>query len=153
MIITDNSIVSLHYKLTGNNEQVLDSSENQEPLVYMHNTGGLLPGLESALSGCAAGDILNVRLTPEEAYGIHHPELIQELPLEAFDGQSLSAGMVFDAKGKDGNSQRVEVKKVTLEKVTVDANHPLAGETLTFDVVIVGVRAPSEEELELGQPN
>lgn len=153
MIITDNSIVSLHYKLTGSHEQVLDSSENQEPLVYMHNTGGLLAGLENAISGCADGDILNVRLTPEEAYGNHHPELVQELPLEAFEDQSLSAGMIFDAKGKDGNSQRVEVKKVTLEKVTVDANHPLAGETLNFDVVIVAVRAPSEEELEQGLPD
>ena len=152
MIISDNSIVSLHYKLMGSDQQVLDSTENQEPLVYMHNTGGLLAGLQDALSGSAAGDILTVHLTPEQAYGVHHPELVQELPLAAFDGQSISAGMYFDAKDKDGNSQRLVVKKVTLDKVTVDANHPLAGQSLHFDVVIMDVRDPTAEELEQGQP-
>ena len=151
MKITDNSVVSIHYKLTGNNGKVLDSSENQPPLVYMHNQGSLLPGLEQALTGHCAGETLEVSLSAVQGYGEHFPELVQQLPVTAFAGQNVQAGMVFNARGKDNESQRIEVKSVSETQVTVDANHPLAGENLHFAVAVVAVREPTQEELALGQ--
>lgn len=150
MIIGDNRVVSLHYKLTGTQGQLLDSSENQAPLVYMHNTGSLLPGLEKALTGARQGELLQVSIKAEDAYGAHFDELVQDMPLAAFEGQPLSPGMQFSAQGENGQTQLVTVIQVHQNVVTVDANHPLAGENLTFDVAIMDVREPSATELQHG---
>jgi len=150
-MIVDNSIVSLHYKLCDGEGKELDSSLGQDPLVYMHSTGSLLPALERALTGKQVGERISVAISSEDAYGPHHQELVQTLPMQAFSGQAVTEGMIFNATGKDGQSQALCVKEIHQSHVVVDANHPLAGIDLTFDVGVIAVRAPTAAELDAGQ--
>lgn len=150
MSIVDNSVVSFHYTLTNSKGEVLDKSD-QEPLAYLHGGGNIIPGLEKALLGKKAGDKLVVTVEPAEAYGVRDDKLIQNVPRRAFQGiKDIKAGMSFTAQGDAGQPMRVVVTRVSGDMVTVDGNHPLAGETLTFDVEITEVREASEEELAHG---
>ncbi len=150
MSIVDNSVVSFHYTLTNSKGEVLDKSD-QEPLAYLHGGGNIIPGLEKALLGKKAGDKLVVTVEPAEAYGVRDDKLIQNVPRRAFQGiKDIKAGMSFTAQGDAGQPMRVVVTRVSGDMVTVDGNHPLAGETLTFDVEITDVREASEEELAHG---
>ncbi len=149
--IGDNLAVSMHYKLTDNDGNVLDSSEGAEPLDYLHGAGNLIPGLEKALGGKVEGDSVQVKVEPVEAYGEVMPELVEIVQKTAFQGvDSIEAGMAFEAQGPDGAMQHVVVKKVEGDEVTVDANHPLAGVVLNFDVTIISVREATEEEVAHG---
>ena len=151
LLIGDNLVVSMHYKLTDTDGNVLDSSEGTEPLAYLHGAGNIIPGLEKALVGKVQGDSLQVEVAPEEAYGELAPELIQVVDKAAFQGaESVDAGMMFETQAPDGSVQRITVKQVEGDEVTIDANHPLAGMHLTFNVDIVEVRAASEEEIAHG---
>ena len=151
LLIGDNLVVSMHYKLTDDDGNVLDSSEGSEPLAYLHGAGNIIPGLEKALVGKGEGDCLQVRVEPEDGYGEVRSDLIQTVQRAVFQGvESVEAGMVFEAKAPDGSSQRIMVTKVDGDDVTIDANHPLAGVALNFDVDIVGVREATEEEVAHG---
>jgi len=151
LLIGDNLVVSMHYKLTDDDGNVLDSSEGSEPLAYLHGSGNIISGLEKALVGKVEGDSLQVRVEPVDGYGEVRPDLIQTVERAVFQGvESVEAGMAFEAKAPDGSLQRIMVKKVDGDEVTIDANHPLAGVVLHFDVDIVGVRAATEEEVAHG---
>jgi FKBP-type peptidyl-prolyl cis-trans isomerase SlyD len=151
LLIGDKLVVTIHYKLTDESGNVLDSSEGSKPLIYLHGAGNIIPGLENALVGKVQGANLQVKVEPADAYGEILPNLIQDVDRSVFEGvQSLEAGMTFDASGPDGSKQRIVVKNVEENKVTIDANHPLAGVTLNFDVEVVGVREATEEELSHG---
>ena len=151
LLIGDNLVVSMHYKLTDDDDNVLDSSEGAEPLAYLHGAGNIIPGLEKALVGKVQGDALRVTVQPEEAYGDVVPQLIQVVQLAAFQGvDTVEAGMAFETQTPDGGVQRIVVKEVNGEEVTIDANHPLAGVVLHFDVEIVGIREATEEEIAHG---
>lgn len=150
MQIAERTVVSIHYKLTNDAGDTLDSSEGGEPLVYLQGAGNLIPGLEKALAGKASGDRVSVRVEPNEAYGEHDPKLVQQVPRRAFQGVSdVKAGMRFQAQGPNGPSS-VVITHVAGDMVTVDGNHPLAGQPLNFAVEITDVRAATDEELEHG---
>ncbi|MFK2900845.1 peptidylprolyl isomerase [Dyella jejuensis] len=150
MQIADNSVASFHYTLTGDDGQVIDSSEGREPLTYLHGSGQIVPGLEKAMAGRAAGDQFKVDVAAAEGYGEHHPELMQELPREAFQGvEDIQPGMQFQGHGPQGVIN-VTVTKVDDDKVHIDGNHPLAGQTLHFEIEITQVRVASEEEIAHG---
>ena len=150
MQIANNSVVSFHYTLTDDNGQVLDSSQGREPLVYLQGVGQIVPGLEKAMEGRQVGDQFKVDVVPEEGYGVHHAELVQEVPREAFQGvEDIQPGMQFKGRGPQGVIN-VTVTKVENDKVHIDGNHPLAGQTLHFDVEVTEVRPASEEELAHG---
>ncbi|MEO1873013.1 MAG: peptidylprolyl isomerase, partial [Cobetia sp.] len=143
MQIAQNAVVSFHYTLTNNEGEVLDSSEGREPLAYIHGAGNIVPGLEKELDGKTSGDELKVAVSPEEGYGEVQEALVQEVPREAFQGvEDIEAGMQFQAQTQ-GGPLMVTVTKVEGDTVTVDGNHPLAGETLNFDVQITNVREAS----------
>jgi FKBP-type peptidyl-prolyl cis-trans isomerase SlyD len=150
MEVADQLVVRIHYTLTDDTGDVLDSSSEGEPLTYLHGSGNIIPGLERELSGKRPGDTLKVRVEPADGYGEHRAELVQAVPKSAFEGiEQIEPGMRFEASGPEG-SQVVMVTEVSDDTVTVDANHALAGEVLVFDVEIVDVRAAKPEEIEHG---
>ncbi|MEJ2533086.1 MAG: peptidylprolyl isomerase [Halioglobus sp.] len=151
LLIDDKRVVSMHYKLTDASGNVLDSSEGAEPLNYLHGAGNLIPGLEKALAGREQGDSLQVVVEPADAYGDVRPEMIQAVDRSAFQGvETVEPGMTFQAQGPDGATQRIVVTGVEGDSVTIDANHPLAGVQLHFDVQVVGVREATDEEIAHG---
>lgn len=151
LLIGDNLVVSMHYSLTNASGEVLDSSEGSDPLNYLHGAGNIIPGLEQALVGKVEGDSLQVQVEPADGYGELNPELIQVVDRAAFQGvETVDVGMSFEAQGPDGAAQRIVVAAVEGDQVTVDANHPLAGQQLNFDVQVVSVRAATEEEVTHG---
>ena len=151
MKIAPNQVVSIDYELKNDGGDVLDTSAGQEPLTYLHGTGGLIPGLEKALEGKAADDELEVSIPPEEAYGEFNESLVQKVNKAAFEGvEKVEPGMQFQAQGNNGETQRIMVVEVAGDDVTIDANHPLAGQTLHFSVQVRDVREATEEEKEHG---
>lgn len=150
MQIAQNTVVAFHYTLTNEAGEVLDSSEGREPLTYLHGAGNIIPGLEKQLEGRTAGDKLQANVSPEEGYGEIQPQLIQEVSRESFQGvDSIEPGMQFQAQ-TDGGPLMVTITDVQGDMVTVDGNHPLAGQPLNFDVEIAEVREASQEEIEHG---
>lgn len=151
MQITQNTVASIEYTLKDNEGQVLDTSEGREPLTYLHGSGNLVPGLESALEGNGEGDSVSVTVEPAEGFGERDENLIQQVPKTAFEGvESIESGMRFQASDENGQGRIVTVTEVADDQVTVDANHPLAGVPLNFDVNVVEVRSASDEEIEHG---
>lgn len=142
-----NKVVTIDYTLTNKDGQVLDTSKGREPLAYLHGVGGIIPGLETALEGKIAGETLVVSIPPEQAYGLRDEGLVQSVPKQMFRGvDNIQAGMQFRAQGQ-GGPRVVTVVGVEGDQVKIDANHPLAGETLNFDVTVVNVREATAEEL------
>ncbi|MGA0098615.1 MAG: FKBP-type peptidyl-prolyl cis-trans isomerase [Steroidobacteraceae bacterium] len=121
-----------------------------DPLAYLHGPGKIIPGVETALEGKVEGDTLQVSIEPEQGYGVRDERLVQVVPRSAFKGvESIEPGMRFQAQGPEG-SRSVVVTEVATDVVTIDANHPLAGVTLHFDVEVSGIREATEEELAHG---
>lgn len=150
MQIAKDKVVSIEYTLKDDQGTLLDTSEGRDPLAYLHGAGNIIPGLEQALEGKQAGDQLSVRIEAKDAYGERNDQLQQDVPRELFEGvDDVQAGMQFQAQTEAG-VQVVTVKAVADDTVTVDANHPLAGVPLNFDVNIVEVRDAEAAELEHG---
>lgn len=146
MNITQDSVVSIHYTLSDNDGKVLDSSAGRDPLQYLHGHGNLIVGMEEGLEGRSTGDRFDLKISPGKGYGIKNDQLVQKVPMSAFGGQKVDAGMQFSTQ----NGQVVTVTEVGLESVTVDGNHPLAGVELNFQVEVVDIRKATEEEIEHG---
>jgi FKBP-type peptidyl-prolyl cis-trans isomerase SlyD len=149
MQIADQRVVTIDYTLTDERGEVLDSSNGEEPLTYIHGTGNIVPGLETALMGKSAGDSVKITIPAAEGYGERDEELVQDVPRDRFPGEDIEVGMRFHAQGSEG-SQVVTVVAVDDSKVTVDGNHPLAGMNLAFDVKVLEVREATAEELAHG---
>ncbi|HXQ64188.1 MAG TPA: peptidylprolyl isomerase [Steroidobacteraceae bacterium] len=150
MQVARDAVVIVHYTLTNDTGEVLDSSAGGEPLAYIHGSGNIIIGLEEALEGKAAGDKLAVVVPSEKAYGGRDERLIEQVPKRAFQGVGeVKAGMRFTAQTEQGPRQ-VVVTRVAGDMVTVDGNHPLAGQTLKFDIEIAEVRVATAEELAHG---
>lgn len=151
MKIEKNKVVSINYTLKSDDGEILDSSEGKEPLSYLHGQGNLIPGLESELEGKEEGESFKTEIEPSDAYGEYNDALIADVPRDRFSGvEDINVGMEFQAQTSDGGSQIVRVTEVGDESVKVDANHPLAGEKLHFDVTVAGVRDATEEEIDHG---
>jgi len=147
---TENPVVSIHYTLTNKAGEQLDSSIGAEPLTYLHGAGNIIPGLENALADKSVGDKLTVTIEPEDAYGERNEEHIQTVPREMFQGiDNIEVGMQFQADSSNGPAV-VTITAVEGDQVSIDGNHPLAGEQLTFDVEITEIRSATETEMEHG---
>jgi FKBP-type peptidyl-prolyl cis-trans isomerase SlyD len=150
MQISNDLVGSIHYTLKNAEGEVLDSSEGQEPLEYVHGKGNIVVGLEKALEGKSVGDKLSVEVSPEEGYGEYDDTLIQELPKDMFAGvEDIEVGMEFHAQTQDG-MQVIEVIGVDGETITVNGNHPMAGKSLHFEVEVTHIREATEDELSHG---
>ena len=150
MKISDKKVVGIHYILKDYNGEIIDSSEGQSPLVYIQGSGNVISGMEQALINKEAGDKLHVVIKPEDAYGIRDGSLVKSVPISNFQNQiDVKEGIQYRAETSDG-MRVATVTKIENEIVTVDMNHPLADETLHFDVEITEVREATEEELSHG---
>jgi len=150
MQIAEGTVVAMDYALKDDEGTLLDQSQPDQPLTYLHGHKNIIPGLESALAGKAAGDTVEVRVAPEDGYGAPNPALEQVVPRDRFQGiESLEVGMQFQASTDQGPVS-VRVVKVEDDDVTVDGNHPLAGKHLNFNVMVQEVRAATEEEIAHG---
>ncbi|NCF35904.1 MAG: peptidylprolyl isomerase [Gammaproteobacteria bacterium] len=151
MTIAQHKVVTIHYKVSDSeSDEVIDSSENAEPMTYLHGAQNIIPGLEQALEGKAVGDELEVVVEAADAYGERSDDRIQQVPMEAFQGmEKVEPGMAVTAQTDQGQINLV-ITEVNGEMVTVDANHPLAGKSLKFEVSVEDVRDASEEEMAHG---
>jgi len=141
----------MHYNLKDAQGEQLDSSEGQEPLVYLQGAGNIIVGLEEQLLGKAVGDKVNAVVSAEKGYGEPLEALVQTVPKEAFGAEidNVEVGMRFQAETEQGPVP-VVVTAVDEKTVTVDGNHPLAGQELHFDVTITDIRDATDEEIEHG---
>jgi FKBP-type peptidyl-prolyl cis-trans isomerase SlyD len=150
MTISTNQVVSIHYTLTNDAGEILDSSTGNDPLAYIHGTGNIIPGLEAALTGRALGDKFKVSIAPEDGYGLRDNEMMQNVPKSAFQGvDEILPGMQFQAQSPQGMTL-VTVVDVDGDEVILDGNHPMAGMTLHFEVEVADIRDATSEELEHG---
>jgi FKBP-type peptidyl-prolyl cis-trans isomerase SlyD len=146
MPIAQNDVVTIHYTLKDDADKVIDSSSGGEPLAYLHGHGNIIPGLERELAGKSVGDRLTVRVAAAEGYGEYDRALVQKVARRALKGiANLRVGLRLQA-----GHQAVTVTHIAGDMVTLDGNHPLAGQNLNFDVEITAVRPATEEELAHG---
>ena len=146
MTITRNKVVSIHYTLSNSSGEVMESSREREPMSYLHGSGNIIKGLEEALEGKTAGDVFQVTVQPADAYGERRPANLQRVSTKHFrNAKSLKPGQVVGLQTRQGPVQ-VTVVKVGRFNIDVDANHPLAGQALTFDVEVTAVRDATDEE-------
>ena len=132
--------VSVHYKGTLDNGEVFDSSEGRAPLNFTLGTGQVIAGFDDAVEGMAEGETRTVRIPPEEAYGGRDEDLIRviargELP----KGMNVEIGQMLRARDNQGGSMRLTVVEFDDDNVTLDGNHPLAGQALTFEIRLVSI--------------
>jgi FKBP-type peptidyl-prolyl cis-trans isomerase SlyD len=149
MLITENSVVTMHFTVSTQDGTQIDSSRDDQPMVYLQGSQYLIQGLEDALEGRTAGDKFELDVTPEQAYGERHDELVQMVPKTMFEGMEVEVGMTFRATTDDGE-QSVMVIDETDDEVVIDGNHPLSGVHLHFDVEVLEVRAATEDEINHG---
>lgn len=151
MKIAENRVVSIDYELTDEEGTVLDSSEGNGALSYIHGIGQLIPGLEEALEGKEEGETVQATVTPDRAYGEYDESLLFSVPKERMpQDTSLEVGMQFEAQTQQGDKRIVTLSEVGENEVKLDANHPLAGKTLSFDVSVQEVRDATDDELSHG---
>jgi FKBP-type peptidyl-prolyl cis-trans isomerase SlyD len=150
LVVADDLVVSLAYKLTVENE-VVDASEEGEPLEFLQGHGEIIPGLEKQLYGLAIGDAKQVDVGAAEAYGPIDPEALMDVPREQFPTEiPLEIGTVLQVKDSDGEVHNARISKVDAKSIQLDFNHPLAGKDLSFAITVVDLRQATEEELEHG---
>lgn len=143
-------VVSIDYVLRDTEGDVIDQSQDGQPLSYLHGHDNIVPGLEQAIEGHATGDELQATVEPEQGYGPYREELVQTVKREQFQGvESLGPGMSFHAESEAG-PLIVTITDIDGDDVTVDGNHALAGQTLDFAVSIAAVREATDDELEQG---
>ncbi len=149
MIVEKDRVVTIDYSLKDDGGNLIDSSEGSEPLVYLHGNGNLIPGLEKELEGKDVGAQLNCAIAPADAYGVRDDSLVFKVQKSEFGGADVQVGMQFEAQSEEG-AQMVTVVGFDGDQVVIDANHPLAGKTLHFDVKVLDVREATQEEIEHG---
>lgn len=132
--------VRIHYTGTLNDGSQFDSSAGRDPLEFAVGSGMVIPGFDTAVEGMTVGESKSFTIEPEEAYGVKQDHLIQEVPKSALpEGMTPEVGMPLQSQTPDGQVMDLEVTAVTDTHITVDANHPLAGKALTFDIELVAI--------------
>lgn len=149
MQIAEKKVAKIHYTLKSDDGEVIDSSQGKDPLEYLHGVGNLVPGLEAELEGRSAGDELEVRIAPEQGYGLRDDERMHTVGRDRLPEGDIQEGMQVQAFSEEG-VMVLTIAKIDGDTITLDANHPLAGVHLNFAVTVVEVREATPEELEHG---
>ena len=151
LVVADGVVVSLDYTLRLDSDKVVDSSGGQDPLVFLQGVGQIIPGLEKELAGMAVGDEKSVSVAPADAYGEHNPQAFESVPRDLFPADmELAEGVEIHLQDQDGGIAAAFVAELHPDSVLLDFNHPLAGETLNFDVKVADLRPATEEEIAHG---
>lgn len=138
--VTNSDTVKVHYTGKTDDGVVFDSSREREPLQFTMGQGQLIPGFEKAVEGLGVGDSTSVRIPADEAYGDVRPDMVVEIEKKQIPPDiKPELGMQLQIQQPNGQPLAVTVKAITDTHVTLDANHPLAGETLTFDIEVVEI--------------
>lgn len=150
MQVEKNKVVAIDYKLTNEKGELIDTSANHGPLLYIHGNGDLIPALEKQLEGKKAGDNIKTTIAAKDGYGERNDSLCQDVPRSQFESaEKLEVGMQFEVETEQGGLI-VSVTKIEGDSITVDGNHPLAGVELHFDVTVKEVRDATAEEIAHG---
>jgi FKBP-type peptidyl-prolyl cis-trans isomerase SlyD len=150
MRIERGRVVTMHYTLRDESGSTVESSRGKDPLTFLHGYGQIIPGLERALDGNEAGHATTVTVAPRDAYGERDPRAVIRAERASFPkGMTIAPGVEVAAETPDGELSFVIVS-IEGDEVVLDANHPMAGKTLTFDVEVLGVRAATAEEISHG---
>ncbi len=148
MKVGDNTIVTLEYTLLDHSGEILESSKEDGEYEYLHGIGEMLPGVERALSGLEKGASIDIIVPPEDGFGIRSEDMVFEIDKNTFPEEaSLEVGMEFDVEDDDGESI-ITVIELRGDKVLIDKNHPLAGETLRVQAEILDVKMAEDWEIE-----
>ncbi len=152
LTVSDDLVVGLDYTLRLDDGEVIDSSAEGGPLEYLHGRSQLIPGLERELYGMKIGDAKSVTVAPADGYGEYDDEAFEIVPLEAFpDDLELTPGLELHMRDSaSGHVVQAFVAEVRSDTVLLDLNHPLAGESLHFEVKIASLRQATAEELDHG---
>lgn len=149
-VVADDKVVSLEYTLTVEGE-ILDSTDEDEPIQFLHGHGEIIPGLERALTGMELGESRSIEVTSEEAYGDVDKRQIIDVSRDEFpDDFPLRPNVELEVRDKEGNTRHAVIVEVKKKSVKLDFNHPLAGKDLNFEVKVVGLREASPEEIDHG---
>jgi FKBP-type peptidyl-prolyl cis-trans isomerase SlyD len=150
LVVADDLVVTMAYTLMVEGE-VVDSSEDNEPIQFLQGAGHILPALESELYGMSVGDEKEVTLSPEDGYGEYDEEAFADIPRSEFPDQiPLQSGVELQIKDQDGEIHYARIESSDAQHVRLNMNHPLAGKELNFSVRISGLRTASPEELDHG---
>ena len=148
--IVKDSVVTLNYRLKDESDQTLDSSEQHGPMIYIQGGQDILQAIEDAVAGLSVNETASVTIKSEDAYGEYDPDKVSTVPRSAFDGfDELFPGMKIQEETSNG-PVLVTIKDITNDQVVVDSNHPLAGQSLYFDLEVKAVRPATAEELDHG---
>ena len=147
MVVGPNTVVTMEYTLRLDSGEVVDSSEGKEPLTFAFGQDQIIPGLERGLAGLQPGERKEIRVDVEDAYGPRRPDAVQEIPLDRFpEDITPTVGLRLSGRGPRGEEVPFVISGVSETHATLDFNHPLAGESLTFAVTVVGVQPGNGEE-------
>ncbi len=149
MLVAKNKVVSFYYTVKDDNGKILDQTEENQPFSYLHGASQIIPGLERQLEGKNVNDKFFVKVNADEAYGARDENLIMKINRSYFGSEPLSKGLQLQIQSQDG-FHIVTVVDFNDDEVTIDANHPLAGVNLNFDIEITDVRDATKEEIEHG---
>ncbi len=151
--IANGVIVTMTYRLTVEDE-IVEEAIADDPLVYLHGSDNIVPGLEEELEGKTVGDRLSVTLPPEKAYGTYDEDAVQEMDAGTFDAdEDITVGTPVEVEDDEGDLYEAIVREITDEKIVLDFNPPLVDKTVRFDVEVLALRTASEDELEIGMPS
>lgn len=146
--MTEKKLYTVNYWLKNPLGEVVDTSEGGQPMMFVQGSTRVIEGIQKAVAGRDVGDVVEATIPPELAYGEHKQELVAQMPISAFEGvPEVTVGMKFQTN-TGGQAKVVKVTHVQGDQVTVDANHPLAGLTLNFDLEIMDVRTAEASDLE-----
>jgi FKBP-type peptidyl-prolyl cis-trans isomerase SlyD len=150
MIVEKNKVVSIHYELANDSGELLESTQQQGPMAYVHGGGNILPVLEDALEGKSVRARVRTEVSPAQGYGEYQSELVQSIPLASFpNADQVKVGTQFQLDTSQG-PRLATITTVDEDTFTLDMNHPLAGQTLQFDIEVADIRDATVEEIEKG---
>ncbi len=151
LTVADDMVVTLDYTLTLDSGEVADTTQGRAPLTFLAGYGQLLPAFEEAVMGLGVGDEARFTLSPEDGYGVYDEEAVEEVPIDQFPpGQEIYPGMAVGVQDASGHIYEAYIADISDDVVTLDFNHPLAGEALNFEVKVRAIRPATAEELAHG---